>query len=224
MMLTTQQSEALLNKPNLIYAQGLARFLDVLHIPTSLAIGFGLLAFTTFVYDTLDVCTRLGRFIIQELLGLRGASGRWAGTIITTAAPMYFLLTTPLGPDGKPIPAWKTFWNLFGASNQLLAALALIGITVWLWRTYRARWVWLVTGLPTLLMYVMSAWALGRFIRDGFSAYWKTHAWTDLPSNPVPWVAIVLIALVALLAIEAVMVFFKPPAGPRERTAIAAPA
>lgn len=208
MMLTTQQSESLLNKPNLIYAQGLARFLDVINIPATLAICFGLLAFTTFVYDTLDVCTRLGRFIVQELTGLHNAAGRWIGTVITTAAPMYFLLTTPLGPDGKPVPAWKTFWALFGASNQLLAALALIGITVWLWRTYRAKWVWLVTGVPTVLMYVMSTWALARFVRDGFIDG-ATGGW-QMTSNPVPWVALVLIALALMLLVEAVRVFLKP--------------
>ncbi len=212
MMLTTQQSEALLNKPNLIYAQGLASFLDVLKVPSALAICFGLLAFTTFVYDTLDVCTRLGRFIVQELTGLHNAAGRWIGTIVSTVVPMYFLLNTPLGPDGRPAPAWKTFWNLFGASNQLLAALALIGVTVWLWRTYRAKWVWLVTGVPTAFMYVMSAWALARFVRDGFINV-QTGRW-QWTSNPVPWVALVLIALAAMLLIEALMVFAKaaPPA------------
>ena len=60
------------------------------------------------------------------------------------------------------MPVWQIFWNLFGASNQLLAALTLLGVTVWLWRHARAWWVWLVTGLPTVCMYVMSTWALCR--------------------------------------------------------------
>jgi len=220
MILTTQQSEALLNKPNLIYAQGIASFVKVTRIPEAIAISFGLLAFTTFVYDTLDVCTRLGRFIIQELFNLPNASGRWVGTIITTAAPMLFLLNTPLGPDGKPMPAWKTFWALFGASNQLLAALALIGITVWLWNTYRAKWVWLVMGLPTVFMYVISAWALGRFVRDGF---WINGEFSLAVRNPVPWVAAALLGLAALLLVEAVMVFTKP-APPRRPISSPVPA
>ena len=32
------------------------------------------------VYDTLDVCTRLGRYIVQELTGLKGRAGAWLGT------------------------------------------------------------------------------------------------------------------------------------------------
>ncbi|MFM8291280.1 MAG: carbon starvation protein A, partial [Planctomycetia bacterium] len=53
--------------PNFVYALGLGRFLEILGIPTAIGVSFALTAFTTFVYDTLDVCTRLGRYIVQEL-------------------------------------------------------------------------------------------------------------------------------------------------------------
>src|SRR5688572_834751 len=43
-----------------IYGQGIGRFLEIVGIPAAIGISFGLLAFTTFIYDTLDVCTRLG--------------------------------------------------------------------------------------------------------------------------------------------------------------------
>jgi carbon starvation protein CstA len=64
-------------KPNFIYALGLGRFMEVFGIPASFGVLFGLMAFTTFVYDTLDVCTRLGRYILQELTGLQGNLGRY---------------------------------------------------------------------------------------------------------------------------------------------------
>ena len=99
------------------------------------------------------------------------------------------------------MPTWRIFWDLFGASNQLLAALTLIGVTVWLWQTRRARWVWFVTGLPAVLMYLMSTWALGRII---YSTYLKTGAGLDL----VAWVAVVLLALAALMLVEAILVVF----------------
>ena len=73
-------------------------------------------------------------------------------------------MQTVNGSNGKPAPLWRIFWALFGASNQLLAALTLLGVTVWLWRTRRAVWVLLVTGIPTVFMYVMSTWALVRMI------------------------------------------------------------
>ncbi|HMN97652.1 MAG TPA: carbon starvation CstA family protein [Phycisphaerales bacterium] len=126
-------------QPNEIFARGLGSFVSVFGIPAAIAISFALLAFTTFVYDTLDVCTRLGRFIVQELTGLSGRSGRWIGTSVTAALPLLFIFTTPTDAEGNPVPAWRLFWPLFGASNQLLAALALAGVTVWLWRTRHAR-------------------------------------------------------------------------------------
>ncbi len=199
--------------PNLIYADGLSSFLAVLGVPPSFGFLFGLLAFTTFVYDTLDVCTRLGRYIIQELTGWKSTAGGVLATALTAFVPLIFVTVTIVGADGKPVPAWRHFWHLFGASNQLLAALALLGITVWLWRTYRAAWVWLVAGVPTVFMYAMSTWALAQFISKGM----RTE---NGMSDPVPWVAIVLVSLAALVLLEAVRVFLgSPPQQPTESAA-----
>jgi len=172
----------------------------VIGIPAAFGISFGLLAFTTFVYDTLDVATRLGRYIVQELTGFKGKFGRFFSTAITAGVPLIFVMRTVKDPSGNPIPAWRVFWALFGASNQLLAALTLVVITVWLYRVYKAKWIWLVTGLPAVWMYVMSAWALLRFIKAGFfSPAWEFK----VTSDPVPWVAIILLGLAILLLIEA---------------------
>src|SRR5579872_2796625 len=103
-------------EPNLIYAQGIGNFMSILGIARSFGISFGLMAFTTFVYDTLDVCTRLGRYILQELTGLHGAVGRWSATALTAGVPLVFLLWQPADAEGRP--AWRIFWSLFGASNQ----------------------------------------------------------------------------------------------------------
>ena len=82
--------------------------------------------------------------------------------------------------------------------------MTLLGVTVWLWRTRRAWWVWVVTGLPTLFMYVMSIWALAtitlRYFRD--ASGWR------LPADPVPWVGLVLIALAGLMPFGQVAVQF----------------
>jgi carbon starvation protein len=194
--------------PNLVYALGIGSFLEVLHIKAQYGVSFALMAFTTFIYDTLDVCTRLGRYIIQELTGLHNRFGRWLGTVLTGGAPLYFLLQPGVGANGKALPpVWKVFWNLFGASNQLLAALTLLGVTVWLWRTYRARWVWFVTGIPTVLMYMMSTWALTSMtlpkFRDASGSF-------QAPGDPVPWIGVVLLCLAALMLIEAIRVLVGP--------------
>jgi len=219
MMVSQAAARPLMGKPNFIYAQGLASFLEVIHVPESFGVSFALLAFTTFVYDTLDVSTRLGRYILQELLGWRGRGGRFISTAVTAGVPLFFVTRKVLDAAGNPIPAWRVFWSLFGASNQLLAALALVGVTVWLLRTARARWVWAVTGLPAAFMYVMSMWALLSFIRAGFFA----EGWTvKLPGDPVPWVALILVALALLVLVEAVRVLAwgrraAPGAGPARK-------
>ena len=45
------------------------------------------MAFSTFVFDTLDVCMRLGRYMVQELLGLRGTAGALVATVATRPCP-----------------------------------------------------------------------------------------------------------------------------------------
>ncbi len=193
-------------QPNFLYAQGIGSFLAVLGIPAAFGVSFGLMAFTTFVYDTLDVCTRLGRYVMQELTGWHGRAGRIFATAVTVGVPLFFLLREPTDDLGRVVPVWRAFWRLFGASNQLLAALTLIGITVWLWRTRPARRVWFVTGLPAALMYVVSVWELVRIIMARFRA--------GAMLDPLPWVALLLVALAILMLAEAFRVFFGR--GPRQ--------
>ena len=194
----------------IVYAHGIGQFLQVFRVPANFAMAFGLMAFTTFVYDTLDVCTRLGRYIIQELTGLQNAAGRWLGTTLTAGVPLFFVMRTAFDAKGNSIPAWKAFWALFGASNQLLAALTLLGVTVWLWRTRRSPLVWLITGVPTVLMYTMSLWALAMMTLPRFFSEGRFSA----PADPVPWAGVVLIALAALMLIEAVLAILGPQSPP----------
>ena len=220
MMLAQPAANDLFGKPSLIYALGIGGFLEVVGIPASFGIALGLLAFTTFVYDTLDVCTRLGRYIVQELTGWQTRIGRWFATAVTAIVPIFFVAQVMVDAAGNPIPAWRVFWPLFGASNQLLAALTLVGITVWLYRTYHARWVWFVTGIPTVLMYIMSSWALIRFVSTGF----YPHGYFTFPSHPVPWVALILIGLAVMLLIEAIRIIarVRPPTPKTEPTPVPA--
>jgi carbon starvation protein len=187
---------------NIVYAHGISKFLGVLNIPTAFAMSFGLMAFTTFVYDTLDVCTRLGRFIVQELTGLHNWYGRLLGSALTAGVPLFFVMRTTVNAKGDPISIWRAFWPLFGASNQLLAALTLLGVTVWLWRTKRNPLIWFITGLPTVVMYTTSTWALVLMTLPKF--YNGTTGQFAAPKEPVPWVGVVLIVLAALMLVEAV--------------------
>jgi carbon starvation protein len=193
--------------PNFIYANGIGSFMESLGFARTLGVAFALMAFNTFVYDTLDVCTRLGRFIFQELTGWKSTGGRWFGTLLTAGVPIFFVMRQTLDAKGNVVPVWKTFWSLFGASNQLLAALTLLGVTVWLWRTRREAWVLVVTGIPAVFMYVMSAWALTSMIQSRFAK--------GLNGDPVAWIAVVLLVLAALMLVEGIIAILKrdQPAG-----------
>jgi carbon starvation protein len=148
--------------PGTIYGNGIGEFLTLLigreRLP--FAVTFGAMAFSTFVFDTLDVCMRLGRYIVQELAGWRGRAGALAGTLATVALPAYFVLLAPKG-------SWVKFWTLFGASNQLLAALTLLAISVWL-RQARQRIGF--TLIPMAFVLTITLWALGKLVAANLAA------------------------------------------------------
>jgi len=121
---------------------------------------FGAMAFSTFVFDTLDVSTRLGRYLLQELFGWQGRLGAVAATLLTVAPAVYFVTASERG-------AWTKFWTLFGASNQLLAALTLLVLTVWLRRQGKGA---LFTLLPMIFVVGITVWALGTLVVGNFRA------------------------------------------------------
>ena len=138
--------------PGTVYGNGLGEFLALVigreHL--GFAVTFGAMAFSTFVFDTLDVSVRLGRYILQELFGWRGMRGAAGATLLTLGLPALLLVA---GGGG----AWIRFWTLFGASNQLLAALTLLVVTVWLRQEGRPH---LFTALPMLFVLGITLWAL----------------------------------------------------------------
>lgn len=147
--------------PGTIYGNGLGRFLTLFVGAEHLrfATTFGAMAFSTFVFDTLDVCTRLGRYLLQELFGWRGRPGAVAATLLTMAPPALVLARSQPG-------AYREYWTLFGASNQMLAALTLFVVGFWLLRARRpSRFVF----LPMLFVLAMTSWALVRLLLSSAS-------------------------------------------------------
>ena len=186
--------------PDVVYAQGMAKFQSIVGIPYAFALGFGLLAFSSFVFDTLDVCTRLGRYVFQELTGLRGFAGASVATLATIVPPALYLWRANPG-------SFKIFWTIFGTSNQLLAALTLVGISVWLWRTGRPV---LFALIPAALMLATTATALVlNFL--SFVRQQQAHPSAINLTNAI--IAIVLLALAIYVAAEAVRVLIQSRRG-----------
>jgi carbon starvation protein len=149
-MMLPAGSKQLASDPNLIYANGLASYLGLLKVGFNIAFPFALLAFSTFVYDTLDVSTRLARYIFQELMGWKSFAGGCAATLISLALPLVFLLLTKE-------KAYLVAWPIFGSSNQMLASLTLLALSAWLAKS--GKRVFYVV-IPMIFMMVMTVVAL----------------------------------------------------------------
>jgi carbon starvation protein len=188
--------------------EGSASMIATVGIDRGLAVVIIGVFIASFAGTTLDTATRIQRYVIGELAGdfkIPLLGNRWAATAVAVVTAG--LLAFAASPGGLGTGA-LVLWPMFGAVNQLLAALALLLASIYLKR--RTAWGHYVTLLPCLFMLVMTFWAVianqVRFI--------ETHK---------PWVLIavngLMLVVAAALVVESARVFFRrrepasPPAG-----------
>lgn len=146
------------------FAEGAAIFFSALGIPPKLGVEFATLAVGTFLLTTLDTCVRLARFLIEELCQWKGNVSRWTISLAVVALAGWAAVQKFAGPGGEPMAAWQALWPLFGATNQLLAAMALVILAVFL----RSRRIALLfVAIPAAVMVTMPLLALGIMAGDG---------------------------------------------------------
>lgn len=143
--------------PVAAFARGSAVFFSGLGIEESVGLTFATLAVSTFLLTTLDTCTRLTRFLLEELFDWRSSGSRYWGTLLVLALPAIAAFGTFTAADGTELPVWKAIWPLFGATNQLLAALALVTFMVFL---KHRRIAFGFVMVPAVAMIVMPILAL----------------------------------------------------------------
>lgn len=148
--------------PITIFANGVGSVMSSLGFPIERAISFAALAVSAFVLTSLDTATRLARFAFQEFFApRRGESSsilhrnRFIGTTITVACG------GALAWSGK----WPAIWPIFGSANQLLAALALLAVTIWLIKSgKKAKF----TGIPMVFMFIVTFSALATLVYNDY--------------------------------------------------------
>jgi carbon starvation protein len=144
------------------FAVGMAHlFAKVIPGKTALSLWyhFAIMFEALFILTTLDAGTRVGRFILQDLLGnispRLGKTDSWLGNVLATgllvAAWGFFLYQGALDPAGIA----KSLWPIFGISNQLLAVIALCLGTVIIIKMGKARYCW-VTAVPMMFLTIVT--------------------------------------------------------------------
>ncbi len=171
------------SSPVNLFSNGLARFAETIGLPHELGVVFISLALAAFLMTTLDTATRLARFTWQELflpravsaeqadatLILSGCRKIGANRFVATFAVVAVSAVLCMGGGSKSI------WPIFASCNQLLAALTLLGTTLWLIKSHKNA---ILITIPMLFMLVTSGAAtimlfrknLTDWINDGFAA------------------------------------------------------
>ena len=149
--------------PPLVFATAVSGFLSQLGLPSRVSFIIVSLAVSSFVLTTLDTVARLGRLAFQELFASESEKTsnqfiKWllnnkAATSIITLLPAYLLA----------IMGYQSIWALFGAANQLLAALTLIACTLFFKKTGRRVFMLIV---PTTIMLAVTYTSLALSIRS----------------------------------------------------------
>jgi carbon starvation protein len=136
------------------FIDGGASFLTGLGISISFARTILAVFVVSFAATTLDTATRIQRYVVAEIaedLKIKPLQGKYAATGFAVLSALALAMARDGGAGAMIL------WPLFGAANQLLAALSLMVITVYLAKRDKPV---IYTGIPMIFMMVMTAWGM----------------------------------------------------------------
>jgi carbon starvation protein len=136
------------------FVDGVAVLAEGIGIPHAVAAIFAAVVVISFAATTLDTSVRLQRYIVAELgveYGVKFVQNRWTATFIAVGSCAVLALGLDRGAGGMRL------WALFGTTNQLLAGLSLLVLTLYLLRLGRSAWV---TAVPMAFLLFMTTWAM----------------------------------------------------------------
>jgi carbon starvation protein len=183
------------------FVMGAGTFISKVGIPVDIARSFIVVMAVGFAMTTLDSGTRLLRYNLEELgegLRIRPLRNRFVAAVVAVLGIAYFSLMTVKGK-----PAGLTLWELFGTTNQILAALGLLAVSLFLYRLGKPI---AYTIVPMIGMMVMTVTAMIMKIRTNL----------DLRHWPLLIVGTVILVLVLWLIVESVVAFKRHLGGHAE--------
>lgn len=175
-----------------VFITGAAQFIEKLGFADHrLATAFVAVVVVSFALTTLDSATRLLRFNIAEIgetLRLRILDNRYLSSLLAVLVIAFFAFYEIGGR-----PAGLALWRLFGTTNQLLAGLALLAVSLYLFQRGKNPWY---TAVPMVFMAVSTILAMLSNLRD-FWAQW------DEGGGILFLVGLALLVLAVWLMVEA---------------------
>jgi carbon starvation protein len=174
------------------FVVGAGNFISQIGIPEEIAQSFIVVMAVGFAMTTLDSGTRLLRYNLEELgesIKVKPLRNRFLAAFIAVLGIAYFSFMTI---EGRP--AGLTLWELFGTTNQILAALGLLAVSLFL---YRMKKPIVYTLVPMIAMMIMTVTAMIMKLRTNLEA----RHWTLLT------VGAIILVLVVWLVVESVLAF-----------------
>ena len=175
------------------FISGTTYFLTHIGIPNEIASIFVAVLVVSFALTSLDSATRILRYNVSEIgetLGVSSFSNRYIASTIAVAAICFFAFYQVGGEF-----AGLVLWQLFGTTNQLLAGLALLAITVYLLRRGKPLFY---TFIPMLFMLVSSLSAMGSNLIE----FWLNRQWLLLTTGSIIFTLAIWLTVEATLAVK----------------------
>lgn len=142
--------------PAQLFGAGVGHMMESFGLPRRIGAVFVVLSFSAFALTSLDTATRIARYMFQELAG-KGVSEDQPAWQKTLQKPIVATLITVGCAIALLAYGYQNIWPIFGASNQLLAGMALLGLTAWFARTKRGVYN---TLIPMIFMFIVTLTAL----------------------------------------------------------------
>ena len=158
----TELTELLKGGPVNVFSTGVGTFMSKFGIPFDIGKSFVALAVSAFALTSLDTATRLGRFIFQEFFDKPEKEKQSILTNMYVSTAITVLIGGYMAAGG-----YARIWPIFGSANQLMAALSLLAIAVWLKKAGRN---YNMLTIPMIFMLVVTLSALVLLIKSNLAA------------------------------------------------------